>query len=172
MIHGLRLSKAGDSSAPVYGKIYYDSLKVEFRDEDDPLSIIELEKDETVRALLLKAMVSTKKRTRDFTLIIVEFVKNEDHNESEWFGVISWAHTLNPANGDHFPYLLGVMRWLNNGDYATKFSEKMEILKPWMDDVFFRASQNAKQVKVTPTRFLELHAGICAMVLRSHVPWP
>ena len=31
-IHGLRLSKAGDPSAPVYGKIYYDSLKVEYRD--------------------------------------------------------------------------------------------------------------------------------------------
>ena len=41
----------------------------------------------------------------------------------------------------------------------------MEILKPWMDDVLARAFENAKQVKVTPTRFSELHAGNCAMVL-------
>ena len=39
--------------------------------------------------------------------------------------VFSLSHTLNPANGDHFPYLLDVMRWLNKGDYMTKFSEKM-----------------------------------------------
>ena len=83
LIQGLCLSKAGDPSSPVYGKIYYDSLKVEYRDEDDPLSMIELEQDETVRPLLLKAMVPTKQRTKDFTFIIVELVKNEDYNESE-----------------------------------------------------------------------------------------
>ena len=38
---------------------------------------------------MLKAMVSTKKRTRDFTFIIVELVKNKNYHESEWFGVIS-----------------------------------------------------------------------------------
>ena len=71
LIQGLRLSKAGDPSAPVYGKIYYDSLKVKYRDEDDPLSMIELEQDAMVRPLCLKAVMSTKKRTRDFTFIVV-----------------------------------------------------------------------------------------------------
>ena len=74
----MRISKAGDPSAPVYGKIDDVSLQVEYRDKDDPLSMMELETDETVPSLLLKAMVSTKKKTTDSTLMIAEFVKNDD----------------------------------------------------------------------------------------------
>jgi hypothetical protein len=68
-------SKLATRPPPVYGKKYYDTLKAEYRDEDDPLSQTEPESDETVRPLLLTAMVATKKKAKDFTLMMAELVK-------------------------------------------------------------------------------------------------
>ncbi len=75
LTNGFRLFKANDPSAPVYGKKYYDTLKAEYRDEDDPLSQTEPDSDETVRPLLLTAMVATKKKAKDFTLMMAELAK-------------------------------------------------------------------------------------------------
>ena len=166
LCHGVRLSKAKDSRAPTFGRKFYDDLKHEYRAQSDPLTMLEPDDDEIVAPALLKAMVAAKSKVKkDNTPMVAWLARGEEVNASEFYGIMSWAYALNPANGNHLPYLLDVLAWLHAGNFAEKWPEKMQILSAWMDDVLVASYTDAKQMKVTAEKFAELHRDIIGLVL-------
>ena len=163
------IRQAGDDTkgSPTFGKRYYEEKRLIFRRTTDPLSVLEPEDpDEAVNPKLLNAMVCVKRAQPDrsaFTQYLA--LSGQELNASEVYGLFGWARTLNPANFDHLPIALEVLRFVARNKVHTSHPKVAVVMKPWFDEVLTSAWANAKRSKISPEGFIELESMSVPLVL-------
>jgi hypothetical protein len=171
IIDDIRRASETSDNTPTFGKRYYEEKRLLFRRTTDPMSVLEPEDpDEAVNPQLLNAMVMVKRAQPDrsaFTQYLA--LGGQVLNASEVYGLFGWARTLNPANFDHLPCALDVLRFVARNKVHIKHPKVGEVMKPWFDEVLTAAWANAKRAKISAEGFIELESTSAPLVLDMEI---